>query len=332
MPIAFENATPEQLPITIEPSAAVELYWLLHAFGLGSHKSRAHPVHQDPQLAERVTGFWAPPDKSSVDTSFDELLVLASLGGAIVGIDLDHFLADLPAVCQLPRPELALSTEKPDRRETILGRLQALGRDERLRREYQRLMRDTWEAVRGTWQQEGIPVVEAACGRLRRAAERGAGLAELIPPRHWALLPPYLQFTEEALASGRLLLTPGYFAGLILVFDVPNLFLVGFSAQPDSRISLLRHRAEGIAHHLKAISDPTRLAILAYLADTPASVTELAEAFSLAQPTISAHLRQLREAELLEARNEGPRTRYVVSAARLDRLLAEARQQILGAQ
>jgi DNA-binding transcriptional ArsR family regulator len=48
-----------------------------------------------------------------------------------------------------------------------------------------------------------------------------------------------------------------------------------------------------------ALADPTRRAILARLAQGEASVTELAQPFSLSQPTISKHLKVLEQAGLI---------------------------------
>ena len=48
-----------------------------------------------------------------------------------------------------------------------------------------------------------------------------------------------------------------------------------------------------------ALADPTRRAILARLATGQASVTELAEPFSMSQPAISKHLRVLERAGLV---------------------------------
>ncbi len=49
-----------------------------------------------------------------------------------------------------------------------------------------------------------------------------------------------------------------------------------------------------------ALSDPTRRAILARLAQGEATVTELAAPHGLAQPTISKHLKVLEQAGLIE--------------------------------
>jgi DNA-binding transcriptional ArsR family regulator len=56
-----------------------------------------------------------------------------------------------------------------------------------------------------------------------------------------------------------------------------------------------------------ALSDPTRRAILARLAEGEATVSELAAPFSLAQPTITKHLKVLERAGLISRRREAQR-------------------------
>ena len=57
----------------------------------------------------------------------------------------------------------------------------------------------------------------------------------------------------------------------------------------------------------QALSDPTRRAILARLADGDASVTELAEPFRMSQPAISKHLKVLERAGLVTRGQDGQR-------------------------
>jgi len=65
-----------------------------------------------------------------------------------------------------------------------------------------------------------------------------------------------------------------------------------------------------------ALADPTRRALLAKLARGEATVTELAEPFHLAQPTISKHLGVLEAAGLIETRREAQsRPRRLVPAS-----------------
>lgn len=56
-----------------------------------------------------------------------------------------------------------------------------------------------------------------------------------------------------------------------------------------------------------ALADPTRLAILARLAQGEAGVNDLAALFPISQPAISRHIRVLVEAGLVEQRIDGTR-------------------------
>jgi ArsR family transcriptional regulator, arsenate/arsenite/antimonite-responsive transcriptional repressor len=67
-----------------------------------------------------------------------------------------------------------------------------------------------------------------------------------------------------------------------------------------------RKAADSLATIFKALADPTRVAIVHRLASAEAvCVCDLTEAFDLSQPTISHHLRILREAGLVEAERRG---------------------------
>jgi ArsR family transcriptional regulator len=64
--------------------------------------------------------------------------------------------------------------------------------------------------------------------------------------------------------------------------------------------------AEDLAARFKALADPTRVAIVNRLSQADCvCVCDLTEAFDLSQPTISHHLRILREAGLVEASRRG---------------------------
>src|SRR4029079_13623975 len=67
---------------------------------------------------------------------------------------------------------------------------------------------------------------------------------------------------------------------------------------------------------LRALSDPTRLRIVALLEKDELSVNELQEITRMGQSRISTHLGLLQDSELVQSRREGKRTFY--------RLFAEA--------
>ncbi len=55
----------------------------------------------------------------------------------------------------------------------------------------------------------------------------------------------------------------------------------------------------------QSLADPTRRAILARLALGPASVTDLAEPFSMALPSFMAHLQKLQDGGLIDSQKHG---------------------------
>jgi DNA-binding transcriptional ArsR family regulator len=61
---------------------------------------------------------------------------------------------------------------------------------------------------------------------------------------------------------------------------------------------------------LHAIADESRRTMLEALADGPANVNELAALLPIARPGVSRHLRVLREAGLVEVRQESQRRIY----------------------
>jgi DNA-binding transcriptional ArsR family regulator len=60
----------------------------------------------------------------------------------------------------------------------------------------------------------------------------------------------------------------------------------------------------------KALSDPTRRRVLQLLHQRPMTAGELADAFDLAKPTMSAHFAILREADLIDAEKKGTTITY----------------------
>ncbi|HEY7342528.1 MAG TPA: metalloregulator ArsR/SmtB family transcription factor [Ktedonobacterales bacterium] len=71
-------------------------------------------------------------------------------------------------------------------------------------------------------------------------------------------------------------------------------------------------RLASLAERLKAIADPTRLRMLELLVQQPAAlcVCEITDQFTLHQPTISHHLRLLREAGLIAGEKRGTWSYY----------------------
>jgi len=84
------------------------------------------------------------------------------------------------------------------------------------------------------------------------------------------------------------------------------------------------HERDQLASQFKALADPTRVAIVNSLsAADEVCVCNLTATFDLSQPTISHHLKILREAGLVEASRRGTWAYY--------RLVPEALEALRGA-
>lgn len=74
-----------------------------------------------------------------------------------------------------------------------------------------------------------------------------------------------------------------------------------------------------MAQILKVLADPARLRILSLLAAAPeVCVCDLTDPLGLTQPTVSHHLKQLREAGLLTSERRGRWVYHSVVRERLD--------------
>lgn len=71
---------------------------------------------------------------------------------------------------------------------------------------------------------------------------------------------------------------------------------------------------------LAAVADPTRRAVLERLAQSPASITELAQPFGISLTGMKKHVRVLEQAELVRTTKVGRTRRCEIGPRRLDDL------------
>ena len=83
-------------------------------------------------------------------------------------------------------------------------------------------------------------------------------------------------------------------------------------------MAINERNSERLTRTFSALTDPTRRAILAHLAQGEASVSELMAPFALSQPTISKHLKVLEDAGLIEQGRDAQRRPRRLTATALD--------------
>jgi ArsR family transcriptional regulator len=191
---------------------------------------------------------------------------------------------------------------------------------------YLALLEEVWTPVDDMWQQ-ALPVIEEAGRNLIAQYERGRSLESFIP-KGCDILDERLPDILAGVEAGRpLLFVPCLFFGSSMYIEASGLVIIGVGVSQDDVVA--RARTESVARRLKAVADPTRLALLHSLANAPSSVGELAQLFRLAQPTVSMHVKVLRENGLVRSERQDGRLRLSADAAAVELLLDELRQAVL---
>ncbi len=80
----------------------------------------------------------------------------------------------------------------------------------------------------------------------------------------------------------------------------------------------------------QAISDPNRILILYELKDGPRNVGELAETLEMSQPTVSRHLKVLRDRRMVQTKREGTSIYYTLADPRVIEALNLLRGMLAG--
>lgn len=327
MPIYDETtpATGSTPLVSVRSSATIELGWVLHS-ALQPHFAEDHPALRamydaHPELLGLVRGLWQKDGQTGA-AGFAELILVASHGGFLFADDGDAVLEKLPEACaSVPTTKKAfpMRAESESDRRLVLRRVSRLRRSPEMRQAYTDVLRQVWAAAAGSWDRDGHATVDASVAAMRATLAKGAGWRDLAKG---ACEQEALDLAEARLEAGdEIVVVPAYYAHVGLLFDLPGTLVVGVRGLDSGAES--RARSERLARRLRAISDPTRLAIVDSLRAGPATVTELAARFGLAQPTVSNHVKLLKDSGVVHDVRDGTRRNLVVQEAAVRALLDE---------
>jgi ArsR family transcriptional regulator len=344
MPIlSGQETTTRQRSVLSAPSLASDLSWLLLTGA--SPSVRAHyleKVDATPpvasmcggaalvfngrdDLAERVRTFWG---EGPEETSFSEMHILAYYSGALYATDQEVLWKALArGIANVPL-DLEVASETPDDLEVFSNRFRRLKESPALARSYIDLLREVWAPVDAMWQ-KSLPAIEEAGRHFVTQFDRGMSLDVLITPGCDIFRDRLPEITGDIENGKAVVFIPCLFFGSSLYLDFPELVVIGTGVGLGN--SEARARTESVARRLKAVADPTRLAILHSLAAAPSSVSELASLFRLAQPTVSMHVKVLRQNGLVRSERQGGRLRLSADPAAVEALLGDLRDAVLQA-
>ncbi len=97
---------------------------------------------------------------------------------------------------------------------------------------------------------------------------------------------------------------------------------------PDPGELLDQGLARQVAETMQALATPSRLRILAYLHEGPASVSEISEAVGMDGSAVSHQLRILRHLGLVSGEREGRRVNYSLHDHHVAQLLEQAMSHV----
>lgn len=278
-----------------------------------------------PDLITEVRQLW--PGAPRMPSACLELFHMACVLGYAEDLDNERLLHDLPALPAKMAARTELPTLSPDIFDfaaAVADRYQALTDPAFLER-YVRVIRSLWAELRPRWLARGLAAVEQECTFLR----------EMLPQRPWLdLLPPkHIIHMEIFTAAVRLyteqvptVIIPSYFAVGPHFMDFAHTLYVGYGLETDGRLKRQMARSRATGQLLKALADPTRLTILMLATKLPVTVSDIASYLEIAQPTVSEHLRILRDAGLATVTRQGRQAFYHADGAAVQRLLETVRE------
>ncbi len=324
--------TEEQTPQTTRrvwgsASLASDLSWLLLTAAKPSMRTRypqlAEIFSGREDLAERVRTFWG---EGADETSFTEMHILAHYSGALYETDAGVLWLALERAVSMVPLDLDVPSESAEELAVYADRFRRLKESPALLRSYLDLMKEVWEPVDEMWQQ-ALPLIEEAGRHIAMQFEHGTSLDVLVTPGCDIFRHRISEITANVEAGKPLVFVPCLFFGSSMYLDFPDLIVIGTGVgQGDLEA---RARTESVARRLKAVADPTRLAILHCLATAPSTVGELAMLFRLAQPTVSMHVKVLRENGLVRSERRGGRLRLSADPGAVESLLGELRAAVI---
>jgi DNA-binding transcriptional ArsR family regulator len=286
------------------------------------YPARVGRFDSDPTLPERIAAMWADGE-----SCFTEVVIAADRGGVLFEDDTARFWAGLEAGVTGPDRIEELASETPANQVRFRDRLARLRRDRDLRDRWLALLRATWAVAGAGWDDEGRSAAEAMAWELQGKLPELATYADLAPIVDTCdfngLLP---RLVAEGAASGQeVTIAPCWLGRRGFLLSLPDRLV--WSPPTPARSPGPSTETRERARRYKALGDPTRLAIFETVARRPRTVSELSSALGVAQPTVSNHVRILRDAGLVRP-DEGGGRRLTTDLISFDRFLSEARRAV----
>lgn len=303
---------------TVGPSPVLDLvYACFHLLGERRREGReplewaAEVAREAPEVASAAADLADPVDGAGPGRI---LFPLAIEFGHVGDEDPGAFLEALPERAAALHEQLAREPEGEDDGDTARRMLAWLERPPRP--DWADHARDTlralWARIGPYWERRGRADAEAAASEVRAGLREHDDVLRALPAHHFAQFETLAPSLRTAHAQGRLWVVPLAFAsagGFHL--EGEEIVALGFGLHAERMHASAERRVAAAAAGAKALADPTRLMLLHLVVrfeNLTLTVGDLAQQLGVSQPTVSGHLKLLREAGLVTTERQGNRT------------------------
>jgi ArsR family transcriptional regulator, arsenate/arsenite/antimonite-responsive transcriptional repressor len=310
-----ERTTIQPSVNVIGPSLVMDLSWCL----LSCQRHQQTHLNLEPffsdlaQYQSRIEGFWDDGMSGLAETQ-----MLASIAGALEVTDFAVLRQKCDEALRSQNLDLKLMSETAHDEPLILARLRKLRDSAALRQRYFDLLSEVWSIVAPWWESEGILSIRRATAQVQRKLAKGSRWYDIMNTE-CAVFEDRLPEIIDHYENGKpVTLLACAFFGKGLYIEFPDSILIGFGA--ESTVEEAKTRVSSIVGPLRALADPTRLAIFEFLKSGPVTIMDIAESFSLSQPTISVHVKRLRDVGLVKATRQGNQLEITINQVQADEL------------
>jgi DNA-binding transcriptional ArsR family regulator len=313
------------------PSAPSELSWLLNLLTQTARYAEPALAELDGSLLPGI-GRLRRPIKEQLERLWSdglagcpELLYYAQEADCTFDDGLNRVINRLANAVEKATADHAMLTEPEQDRPVIAARMRRLHEDPKTRHLYRDVLVEVWQLAAGPWERSGRSVVARACDVWKDRLSTGVSIEELVPPRHPLTHSDRLGFDDIFMHRREFAVSPLYFcmSGGHVV-DLDDYVHIAVPASDLVPVRKVRDAAF-VSDRLRVLAEPTRVHILIQLLSAPSGVMDIARSLRMSQPTVSGHLKVLRDAGLIQPRRFGTRTVMVASRKRIERLLEDAR-------
>jgi DNA-binding transcriptional ArsR family regulator len=316
----------------VSPSAPSELGWLLNLLTQTARYAEPALAELDASLLAGISALREPIalrfrrlwNEDSL-AGCPELVPVAGLAGAILDGDVTRVFDWISGAADKDFEEPDLMSEPARERPGIRARIRRLQRSPDARHLYLDILQEVWRHASGAWLRDGHQRVLEACEMWRMRLDAGAAIEDLVPPRHPLTRAEQLGIDDLLTRRMEFAVSPLHFC--MSGGHVADLGDFVHIAVPASDLHPVRKVRDAmfVADRLRVLAEPTRVHILIQLFSAPAGVMEVARALRMSQPTVSGHIKMLRNAGLIQSRKSGSRAVFIASRKRVERLMEDAR-------